>query len=639
MSDAQQLLAAAEAQVARHSPAAPAARPVEELLHELQVRQIELEIQNENLRQTQELLEASRNRYADLFEFAPVGYLTLDANGFISEINLTGATLLGVERKQLLQRRFTALVVAADQDRWMQHFLKVKKGGERTRVDLVLRRSDGSLFDAQLDCDPKGVGAGGTVIHVVLTDITERAPSKQSDNNFRAIFERSTIGIGIAGPDLRYRMVNPALCRMLGYSEEELRGMSFLDITHPDDVNLNQWNLDGLTAGEASHFSMEKRYVRKDGETVWVSLNVVAVRATSGTEAHTVGLAEDITERKQMEDALRIKNIVFDSSIAANSIANLAGVIVEANTAFLRVWGYQRKDQVIGQNIAEFFVDPGEAASVVAALDETGQWEGGFSAKRQDGAQFPAYALATTLCDDKGKPVGYQSAVIDITESRQAEERRLGYARQQRDTLVREVHHRIKNNLQSVAGLLQRELGQFTELNPRLEAAISQIKAIAVVHGLQSIRADEAIRLCDSVRSICETVASLSQRQVLLNIEHEQTVFQSVSIENSEAVSIALVLNELILNAVKHSPHDGAAPTVSLSANGSSAQLVIRNALTTVHDFDIDTGEGLGTGLRLVRSLLPDQGVQLSYETDAANFMLTRLRLTAPVVTNRESGP
>ena len=133
MSDAQQLLAAAEAQVARHSPAAPAARPVEELLHELQVRQIELEIQNENLRQTQELLEASRNRYADLFEFAPVGYLTLDANGFISEINLTGATLLGVERKQLLQRRFTALVVAADQDRWMQHFLKVKKGGERTR--------------------------------------------------------------------------------------------------------------------------------------------------------------------------------------------------------------------------------------------------------------------------------------------------------------------------------------------------------------------------------------------------------------------------------------------------------------------------------------------------------------------------
>jgi PAS domain S-box-containing protein len=348
-----------------------------------------------------------------------------------------------------------------------------------------------------------------------------------------------------------------------------------------------------------------------------------------------VGLAEDITERKQMEDALRIKNIVFDSSIAANAIADSAGVIVETNAAFLRLWGYPSKDQVVGQTIAEFFVDPGEAASVVAALDETGQWEGGFSAQRQDGAQFPAYALATTLCDDKGKPVGYQSAVIDITESRQAEERRLAFARQQRDTLVREVHHRIKNNLQSVAGLLQRELGRFVELDPRLETAISQVNAIAVVHGLQSTHPDEAIRFCDSVDRICQAVSELSHRPVRFNIEHEHTTFRPVRIETSEAVSIALVLNELILNAVKHSPPDSA-PSVSLSANGSSAQLVIRNAASGVAGFDFDTGAGLGTGLRLVRSLLPEQGAHLSYERDAQDFMLTRLKLRAPVVTKQD---
>jgi PAS domain S-box-containing protein len=303
---------------------------------------------------------------------------------------------------------------------------------------------------------------------------------------------------------------------MLGYSEEELLTMSFVDITHPDDVKLNLWNIDGLAAHEADHFSMEKRYVRKDGEIVWVSLNVVAVRATSGTEGHTVGLAEDITERKQ------------------------------------------------------------------------------------------------------------------------AEEQRLAFARQQRDTLVREVHHRIKNNLQSVAGLLQRELGQFTELNPRLEAAISQVNAIAVVHGLQSIHADEAIRLCDNVSSICKTVSELSQRPVLFHIEHEQTAFRPARIENSEAVSIALVINELILNAVKHSPQDSPAPTVSLSTNGSSAQLLIRNAVSQAHEFDIDTGAGLGTGLRLVRSLLPPEGAHLDYERDGAGFMLTRLKLTTPVVTKQD---
>ncbi len=227
------------------------------------------------------------------------------------------------------------------------------------------------------------------------------------------------------------------------------------------------------------------------------------------------------------------------------------------------------------------------------------------------------------------------SVYRDISARKRVEEQRLADARQQRDTLVREVHHRIKNNLQSVAGLLQRELGRFTELDPRLETAISQVHAIAMVHGLQSRHPDEAIRFCDSVSGICKAVSDLSQRPVLFNIEHEQTVFRPVRIENSEAVSIALVINELILNAVKHSPQDSPAPTVSLSANGSSAQLLIRNAVSRAPEFDIDTGACLGTGLRLVRSLLPDQGAHLAYELDTENFMLTRLTLTAPVVNTR----
>ena len=311
-------------------------------------------------------------------------------------------------------------------------------------------------------------------------------------------------------------MVNPAFCRMLGYSEAELLCMSYADVTHPDDVKLNLWNIEGLTAGEASHFSMEKRYVRKDGEIVWVLLNVVAGKTEGGNDPYTIGMAEDITERKQTE------------------------------------------------------------------------------------------------------------------------EQRLADAREQRDTLVREVHHRIKNNLQSVAGLLHRELGRFVEHNPRLEAAISQINAIAVVHGLQSVAPDEAIGLCNGVKSICESVASLSRRPVQFHMEGGQPDACPVRVATSEAVSIALVLNELILNAVKHSPHDGSTPTVSLSASGGSAQLLIRNALATAHDFDIDTGAGLGTGLRLVRSLLPPEGAHLDYERDGAGFMLTRLKLTTPVVTKQD---
>jgi len=235
------------------------------------------------------------------------------------------------------------------------------------------------------------------------------------------------------------------------------------------------------------------------------------------------------------------------------------------------------------------------------------------------------------------------SVIRDITERKQTEAQRLADARQQRDTLVREVHHRIKNNLQSVAGLLQRELGKFMELDPRLETAISQVHAIAVVHGLQGADPDEAVRLCDSIRNICKTVAELTSRPVEYCIENEHATFRPVQVASDEAVSVALILNELILNAVKHSPPDGIAPTVSLTADGSCAEIVISNAVknrrATDVDvvIDVDAGQGLGTGLRLVRSLLPDHGAKLHHELDAAGFMLTTLRLTPPVVGNIHS--
>jgi PAS domain S-box-containing protein len=166
----------AEADLAHH-PLAAAARPAEELLHELHVHQAELEMQNEALRQAQNALEESRDRYVDLYEFAPVGYLTLDADGLIEQLNLTAVTLLGSERKKLLQRSFTAQVLAEDQPRWAAMFMRLKAGADKGRVELPLRRGDGTVFQAQLDCERSratGVGADRTAIRIALTDISLR---------------------------------------------------------------------------------------------------------------------------------------------------------------------------------------------------------------------------------------------------------------------------------------------------------------------------------------------------------------------------------------------------------------------------------------------------------------------------------
>ncbi|EME70708.1 Signal transduction histidine kinase [Paramagnetospirillum caucaseum] len=145
----------------------------ERLLHELRVHQAELEMQNDELRRTQLALEESRDRYVDLYEFAPVGYLILSNTGVITEINLTGASMLGTERTKVISRRFDAFIAAADTDRWHRHLVYALHHPGRHECELALLRGDGSEFAGHLDCLLQGLEAA-PVLRVALADITAR---------------------------------------------------------------------------------------------------------------------------------------------------------------------------------------------------------------------------------------------------------------------------------------------------------------------------------------------------------------------------------------------------------------------------------------------------------------------------------
>lgn len=195
--------------------AAPPTRPVEELLHELQVHEIELRMQNDSLQEALSALEGSHARDADPYEFAPVGYFTLDTHSLIKELNLTAATLLGAVRADLLHRSFRMLVLAADRPRWAALFMRVTAGGAGGNMELTMRRGDGT-FPAHLHMAKHVVGAGDAAIRVALTDISPRtvaeAALKQIDDFER--FNRAAIDRELAMIGLK-RKVN-ALSRELG---------------------------------------------------------------------------------------------------------------------------------------------------------------------------------------------------------------------------------------------------------------------------------------------------------------------------------------------------------------------------------------------------------------------------------------
>ena len=156
------------------------------LLHELQVHQVELEMQNEELMRARQEVEEGLERYTDLYDFAPVGYFSLGRDGTIRQVNITGAGLLGIERANLVGRRLGRFVAAEDSGRWDQYLGIVLQSADKQTCELAFSRTDGSVFHARLESTRMGrppqeplPGDPGLVIRVAMSDITER---KQIDD-------------------------------------------------------------------------------------------------------------------------------------------------------------------------------------------------------------------------------------------------------------------------------------------------------------------------------------------------------------------------------------------------------------------------------------------------------------------------
>ena len=148
---------------------------VQKLIQELRVHQIELEMQNEELRKSQVELAESRDKYSDLYDFAPIGYFTLDDKGLILEANLTGADLLGLERVSLVKKGFSQFVAPGLQDAFYSHRERVLKTGTRQICELELRRKDKSPFYAQLQSVAvKGDEGNFVQLRTAVVDITQR---------------------------------------------------------------------------------------------------------------------------------------------------------------------------------------------------------------------------------------------------------------------------------------------------------------------------------------------------------------------------------------------------------------------------------------------------------------------------------
>ena len=341
-----------------------------------------------------------------------------------------------------------------------------------------------------------------------------------------------------------------------------------------------------------------------------------------------LSLSAYMAERALQTTGLRIAATAFECQ-EGMLITNRDGLILQANQALLRLTGYELSE-VLGRT-PHFLCAAGHEArpaDLAAAFTPRRNVQRRTRIARKSGESFPAWVTVTPVADPNGHVSHFVISMSDITDLQELEQRRREQERAQRDTLVREVHHRIKNNLQGIIGMLRALDHQHPALHGPINQMVDQIHSIAAIHGLQASRTSEEVRLCELTRTVAEGVAHNWNTPIHVDIP---SPWRPCRLSNQEAVPVALVLNELIVNAVKHGgqAHQDVRIRLRKGQDEEHVEITLSNPgrWPTPHPPTPATGRGLD----LVHALLPRSGANITH-SQAADRAVVHLVLSPPVI-------
>lgn len=347
-------------------PARPGADPAE-TVHELLVHQIELEMQNEELRRLQASLDAERARYFNLFDLAPAGYLTLDANNLIMEANLTSATLLGFPRQKLAKTRFSRFILPADQDIFYLMRKKLLGDGAPQKCELRMVKGDGTHFWTQLEATVAPVEGEADSCRLLLSDMTDLVEARETithrEQEYRLLAENASDVVFRCSGSGIIEWITPSVTARVGWPPAQLIGQHLRDFVHPDDA-------DRLTAAQAGlkdgiGFESELRIrVRTDGYR-WFSVSMRPALDDAGVVTHLVGGWQDIQTMVQARTALEMERArlrttldsLLDPHVTLEAVRDEKGKITDflfadANDAACR-YNKLDREHLVGRRLLE----------------------------------------------------------------------------------------------------------------------------------------------------------------------------------------------------------------------------------------------------------------------------------------------
>ena len=404
----------------------------------MQVTQVRLRAANRELREAAERLRRSRARTRDIIELSPDAYFQATLQGRLIDVNQAACRSLGYRREELVGKTIVELVGPEQAERLESVKRELLTPGTVNTGEWPQRRKDGTtiLVEASVNILPDGRW------QAFARDIGERKRAeaerqqtterlRESEEQFRLIFEEAPIGVAVVGLDGRFVHVNRALCEILGYARDELERLTSQEITPPDDLPASLEFRERLHRGEAAKYQFEKRYLRKDGTQVAISLNGSVVRDGQGRPLHYIAQIEDITDRLRVQEALRFSEAKFSGivSMSADAIISTdeAEKITVFNTGAEKIFGYTR-EEVLGAPLdlliprsarQEHRHEVVRFADGDAAAERTADRLTSISGRRRSGEEFPAEASISSL--QVGGTRFLTIVLRDVTEREQLE--------------------------------------------------------------------------------------------------------------------------------------------------------------------------------------------------------------------------
>jgi len=389
---------------------------------------------------------------------------------------------------------------------------------------------------------------------------------------------------------------NPAFLKLWGYDNlEEVIGKPTLDFWSSPEKS----RLVGRALLSHGRWDGEMTALKKDGSQFYAELHANAVSDGSGYKAHFMAICSDITARKAAEEAMVIKDTAIQSSINAILICDDSWRTIYANPSFLRLWGYDREEDILGKHTGDFWHREKESRSVGKALLKDGNWSGEMTARRRGGSTFPAEVRGDTVSNDSGYRTHFMITCFDITD--RMKERKTRAALREKETLLKEIHHRVKNNLQVVSGLLnvQNAFVKNEEASRIIRESETRVRAMALIHEkLYQVEDLASVDLNDYIQSLTGSLMkshNMEKLGITVNIKTGNTALNLDTI-----VPCGLILNELVSNIMKYAFPDGRKGIIDIDLEKDGDEFILRiadNGVGIPEDLDLEKSRSLGLSL------------------------------------------